>query len=789
MAWNDAPGMTALVMELVEGPTLADRIARGAIPIEEALPIAKQIAEALEAAHEQGIIHRDLKPANIKVRADGTVKVLDFGLAKALEPVSGSSVDATASPTITSPAIVTGVGVLLGTAAYMSPEQARGKFVDKRTDIWAFGCVLCEMLTGRAAFARDTVSDTIAAILEREPDWSAVPDGTPPAVRRLVARCLEKDPKRRLHDIADARIEIEDALAVPAGSGVATMTSTRRASSRAAGWVLATALALGGVVLSTVTYLRWPAPPAEPLRFTLLPPTGMVFGGQAADRVPSFAISPNGRQLVFVATAQSGQRSLWVQTIGSLTAGPLVGTEGVGAEAFPFWSPDSMHVAFFVGGKLKKVHVSGGATVTLADAPDGQGGTWNRDGVILFAPALRSVLFRVSDAGGTPTPVTTMHQELGHQGHAFPQFLPDGRQFLYLVRGRQPQGGIYLASLDREETNLLLPTSLKAMYAPPGYLLFLRDARLMALAFDPRTRETSGEPVAITESVAFSSTNGRAAYTVSDNGVLAFRTAGILATSQMVWTDRLGKAVASVGPPGDYMSPRLSPDESRLAVESHDLYTGTGDLWVFDLKRGPSTRYTTDGSHNNNPVWSPNSDAIVYASREGAVVNLHLKSTSASEPAEALLPPGPDRVPTDWSPDGRHILYQERDARTRFNLRVLRMPGREPMPYLETPFDERDGHFSPNGRWVAYVSDESGADEVYVRPFPLSSDKWTISSRGGQMPRWRADGKGALLSGGQYHHVGAGQDRAALRCRPAPGGVHRVVPRGTRFPGMVISFS
>jgi eukaryotic-like serine/threonine-protein kinase len=246
----------------------------------------------------------------------------------------------------------------------------------------------------------------------------------------------------------------------------------------------ATALALGFVVVTAVTYLRRPAPPAEPLRFTLLPPAGLVFGEQAADRVPSFAISPNGRQLVFVATAQSGQRSLWVQTIGSLTAGPLVGTEGVDSEAFPFWSPDSTHVAFFAAGKLKKVHVSGGATVTLADAPTGQGGTWNRDGVILFAPALRSVLFRVSDAGGTPTPVTTIHQELGHQGHVFPQFLADGRQFLYLVRGPQPQGGVYLASLDREETKLLLPARLKAMYAPPGYLLFLRDARLMALAFD-----------------------------------------------------------------------------------------------------------------------------------------------------------------------------------------------------------------------------------------------------------------------------------------------------------------
>ena len=731
-------GMTALVMELVEGSTLADRIAQGPIPLEEALPLAKQIAEALEAAHDQAIIHRDLKPANIKVRRDGTVKVLDFGLAKAFEPAG--AIDASQSPTITSPAM-TRLGVILGTAAYMSPEQARGKPVDKRTDIWAFGCVLSEMLTGRAAFAGDTVSDTIAAVLEREPDWSAAPDGTPAAVRRLVARCLEKDPKRRLHDIADARIEMEDALAVPAGSGVATMTSTRRASSRAATWALATALALGGVVVSTVTYLRGPAPPAEPLRFTLVPPAGVVFGERAADRVPSFAISPNGRQLVFVATAQSGQRALWVQTLGSLTAGPLVGTEGVGSEAFPFWSPDSTHVAFFAAGKLKKVHVSGGATITLADAPMGQGGTWNREGVILFAPDLRSVLFRVSDAGGTPTPVTTIHQELGHQGHVFPQFLPDGRQFLYLVRGSQPQGGIYLASLDREETKLLLPTSLKAMYAPPGYLLFLRDARLMALAFDLRARATLGEPVAVAESVAFSSTNGRAAYTVSDNGVLAFRTAGILATSQMVWTDRLGKTVASVGPPGDYVTPNFSPDESRLAVESHDLYTGSGDLWVFDLRRGTSTRYTTDGSHNNSPVWSPNGATIVYASREGAVVNLHLKSTSGSEPAEALLPPGPDRVPSDWSPDGQHILYQENDARTRFNLRVLRMPGREPLPYLETPFAERDGHFSPDGRWVAYVSDESGADEVYVRPFPLSSGKWPISNGGGQMPRWRADGK------------------------------------------------
>jgi serine/threonine protein kinase/Tol biopolymer transport system component len=742
---EDADGGRALVLELVDGETLDDRIAHGPIALNDTLTIARQIADALDAAHERGIIHRDLKPGNIKITPEGVVKVLDFGLAKAAAG-DGAELTRTQAPTITIGS--TRGGMILGTPAYMSPEQARGQGVDKRTDIWAFGGVLYEMCTGRSAFARDTVSETFAAVLEHAPDWNALPATTPSSIRQLLQRCLDKDARRRLHDIADARLEIDDALSdlvrAPDARGrdstlnAPTPGHTRRQNVWISALVL---LALSGAVAFTVAYLRPSVVADDPTQFVVLPPDGTAFGEGVTDRVPSFDISPDGRSLAFLVTDPSGRRALWVRQIRSLTAEPLAGTEGA---SFPFWSPDGAFIGFFAQGKLKKVALAGGAPLTLADAQSGVGGTWNRAGIIVFSADGRGPLFRVSDAGGVPVAVTALDAERHERAHVLPQFLPDGRHFIYLVRARQPQGGVYVASLESRETKRLLSTTQKGMFAAPGYLLFLRDGTLLAQTFDATALHTSGEPVPIVESVAFSSVDGRAAYSVSENGVLAYRASGIPGTSQLLWTDRSGTRLTTVGAAGDYNSLRLSPDESILAAELHDLRTGTGDLWLLDLKRGSTSRFTFDGSHNNAPVWSPDGTEVVFAgrSRSDGVPNLHYKPTaSGSETDEPLLPSGPARVPTDWSLDGRHILFEETHPKTRTDLWILQMPDRKPSSYLQTEFVERSGRFSPDGHWVAYVSNETGRDEVFIRPFPAASRKQQISIDGGVAPQWRRDGK------------------------------------------------
>ena len=725
-------GVPALVLELVEGPTLADRLKKGPLPIPEAASIAAQIANALEAAHEKGIVHRDLKPANIKITPAGTVKVLDFGLAKPTAP-NVDTAELTSARTIAG----TREGVIVGTPAYMSPEQARGKPVDKRVDIWAFGCVLFEMLTGRTPFVGETMSDMIAAVLEQEPYWQALPAGTPESIRRLLERSLTKDPTRRLRDIGDARVELDEIRNPPA---------VVRAGAPLAWWRSwpafgAAVTVMSGVVLFTLGYLQRSTVTNDATQFVLLPPDGTAFGTGVTDRVPSFAVSPEGRHLVFVATDQSGRRSLWVRELRSLSAESLAGTEGA---SFPFWSPDGAFIAFFAQGKLKKVARSGGTPLTLADAQPGLGGTWNRAGVIVFA-ANGQGLFRVPDNGsGVAAPVTALDAKRQERAHVLPQFLPDGRHFIYLVRATQPHGGVYVGSLDSLGTKRLLSTDQKGMYVAPGYLLFLRSDTLFAQPFDAIARTTSGEPVPIVASVAFSSVNGRAAFSISDNGVLAYRTSGIPATNQPVWTDRSGTRLTAVGVAGDYQDVRLSPDESRLVAELHDLRTGTGDLWLLDLKRGSTSRFTFDGSHNNSAVWSPDGTRIVFAARgrsEG-VANLHHKlAASGAETDEPLLPTGPDRVPTDWSSDGRYLLFQENHPKTRTDLWVLQMPERKASPYLQTEFVERDARFSPDGHWVAFVSNESGKDEVYVRPFPDGIRRWPISIDGGVGPEWRSDGK------------------------------------------------
>ena len=549
-------GTTALVMELVEGPTLADRITQGAIPIDDALPIAKQTAEALEAAHEQGIIHRDLKPANIKVRPDGTVKVLDFGLAKALEPTSAMSPGMSQAPTITTSAM-TQAGMILGTAAYMSPEQARGEATDSRADIWAFGVVLYELLTGRRLFGAENVSETLAAVLREDPTWEMLPASVPPGVRRLLRRCLQRDRRNRLQHAGDARVEIQDVLSAPtADIAHQTMPSTR--------WRERVAWALAGVAVLVavgVAYFAAGQPSSQPVReLSVVPPPGWTFS-----LVDAPVISPDGSRLAFVGVDANGNTQLWIRDLDAVEPRPIADTEDGRS---PFWSPDGLSLAFFANREVRRIDLAGGPVRTLASADELDGGTWSSDGTIVFSPRVGPLL-RVTADGGTTTPATQMDTDHGELFHRFPAFLPDGRRFLFVIQSNIPENsGLYIGSLDSNEKTRIGDIRSRAAYADPGYLLFTRNRTLMAQPFDPVALELSGEATVVGGRVA-SAVNlfGQATFSVSESGVLAYRRVPLL---QFTWFDRSGQRLASLGSPGEYSSLSLSPDGQHVAFEQLD---------------------------------------------------------------------------------------------------------------------------------------------------------------------------------------------------------------------------
>src|SRR5262245_28293046 len=609
----------ALVLELVDGPTLADRTAQGPIPLIDALRIAKQIAEALEASHEQGIVHRDLKPANIKVRADGTVKVLVFGLAK-IAAVDGGGSGLSHSPTMT--AAATRHGVILGTVAYMSPEQARGKPLDKRTDIWSLGCVLYEMLTGRSAFAGESVSDTIVAVLEREPDWNALPQTTSPAVRRLLQRCFEKDARRRLHDAADVRIEIEDALAAPASGGFTASDSGRMVigsapsrSQRDRLWLAAiAAMAVAIVVLSTLVFRR-PAANLRPLRLSIVPPAGTMFTPKDISGMPNFAMSADGNRLAFVASAPGAQPQLWVQQLDSAAAQPLPGTDDA---AGPFWSPDSRSLAFYARGKLKKVSLGGGVPQDLVDIPvDVNSGAWNANGIILFGGASGGgALFRVSAEGGPAVPVTKLDPSRFELTHRWPQFLPDGRRFIFHALSAKPElSGVFLGSLDGGETRQIVSTAVNAVYAASGHLLFDQAGTLMVQPFDPEAGTLRGQASAFGDRVLAAAGAGHSALSRAADGTGAYSNRQA-AAPELLCFDRSGRRLGKAGATKPYQSPALSPDAGSLLI-SEQISPSRTELWSIDLSSGVPSRLTFPAgefSFARFGIWSPDGKRLIYSS-------------------------------------------------------------------------------------------------------------------------------------------------------------------------------
>jgi eukaryotic-like serine/threonine-protein kinase len=708
-----------LVMELVAGETLADRIKRGAIPIEEALPIAKQIAEALEEAHEKGIIHRDLKPANIKLTPDGKVKVLDFGLAKAYEREQANAALSN-SPTISMAA--TNAGLILGTAAYMSPEQAKGKEADPSWDVWAFGCVLYETLTGQPAFEGETATEILGGVLKTEPNWNCLPEETPAGIRRVLRRCLQKNRTRRFHDMADVRIEIEEAQSgAEAERDVPHAPAQRRSKVFLGVMAVLFFTSIGSLAALSVLYFKWPQP-AEIRVEVSTPPT---FDPS------SLAISPDGRRLVFSAWTE-GKPQLWVRPLDSFAAQPLPGTDGA---SHPFWSPDSASVGFFADSKLKRIDIVDGARQVLANATNGQGGTWSREGTIVFAPTAQGGLFKVPARGGESVPVTRPDTQEFHLG---PEFLPDGSHFVYLLQGGSAPG-IYAGSLDGTSPKRLASADSKAVVSPTGFLFFLRQTTIFAQSFDFKRQELSGNPFPVVGQVGVGAFGGGFSAAA---GIVAYRSGSASLSRQLKWLDRSGKTVGTVGGPdiADVQDLELAPDGKRVALSR----TGNGnrDVWLVDVARGESTRFTFNAAADQGATWAPDGNRVVFASNRKRTYNLYWKLSSGAGPEELLLESDLTKVPNDWSSDGRFLLFRNTDPQTGYDLWVLPTSGENrTFPFLKTPFAELNGRFSPDGKWITYQSNESGQFEIYVQPFPGPGGKFQISTGGGTQPRWNKNGK------------------------------------------------
>jgi len=722
-------GIDFLVMEYLEGETLAKRLEKGQLPLDQALRFATEMADALDKAHRQGVIHRDLKPGNVMLTRTGT-KLLDFGLAKAVSPALG---DVGATVSRTSPLTVQ--GTIVGTFQYMSPEQLEGKEADARSDIFVFGAVLHEMITGQKAFEGRSHASLISAVMEREPPpISSLQPMAPPALERLIRVCLAKDPEQRWQTAHDLTLQLEG-ITLGSQAGAPAQVPVRKSRERLA-WIAAAVCLLAALAAGTA-YFRRPAPQTRGIRFTIPAPEKTTFG-------QSLAVSPDGSMLAFVASSE-GRTQLWIRRLSSLEAQPLPGTQGA---TFPFWSPDSRSVAFFAESKLKTININGGLTQTVCAAGDARGGTWSRDDVIVFTNDFGSPLSRVSAQGGQPAPVSQLDGSRQENSHRFPHFLPDGRHFLYLARSNTNRNdAVYAGTLDSTERKLLFAGDSSVGYAPgpspgAGHLLFVREGTLMAQPFDASRLQLSGEPVVVAPKVGRQGADGPTGYapfSISQNGVLVYGRV-VQTPMELVWYDRSGKRTGESSPAGSYSDPGLSADGKKVVFARVDK--SSNDLWVWDHSRGLFSRLTFHPAEETWAVWSPDGSRIVFSSNRSGLFDLYQKAASGAGEEEVFLQDPLGKWPNDWSRDGRWILFETQDPKTKEDLWVLPTFGeRKPQPFVQTESYETHGRFSPDGRWVAYASDESGGPEIYVRPFPSAPGKWQVSVAGGSEPAWRGDGK------------------------------------------------
>jgi eukaryotic-like serine/threonine-protein kinase len=731
-----------IVSELLEGDTLRQRLSAGALPVRKAIEYAIQLARGLAAAHDKGIVHRDLKPENVFVTADGRVKILDFGLAKLTEREAvpaGVSEAATKSNTQ--------AGMVLGTIGYMAPEQVRGQTVDHRADVFAFGVVLYEMLAGRRAFQRETTIDTMTAILKEDPpDLPSGDRSLPPALERILDRCLEKAPTARFQSTGDLAFALEalssQSGSMPALAGDIPLPQASGTRNRLA-WALVAVLAVAAVALAALLYLRRAPVTSEATRFVVLPPDGWALATQLQSGAGAgpLAVAPDGRQVAFVGRDASGSTLIWIRSLDTLEANGLAGTEG---GVSPFWSPDSRSLGFFADGKLKRIDVAGGPPVTLCNTMPGISGAWSPDGVIVFSEGLGTPLQKVSASGGVPAPATVLQE--GERDHARPIFLPDGRHFVF--RANFPTGSrgpAFVGSLDsaEERTRLMEVDSTNVVYSQ-RHLLFLRERTLMAQPFDPDRLVLAGEPFPIAEQIQTLGATAYGFFSASPNGVLTYQTGTAVALPQLAWLDRTGKVVETIGKPAPYGDLALGPDE-RSAIVRIVAGQVQQDLWLLDLARdGLATRFTFDPAQDYSPVWSSDGERVIFSSLRKAPPALYQKASSGAGNEELLLDSMEEQVANDWSSDGRYLLFTRVSVKTQADLWVLPTFGDgKAFPFLQTPALEGQGSFSPDGKWIAYVSNESGRPEVYVSPFDGSSasgGKRQVSASGGNQPHWSTDG-------------------------------------------------
>ncbi len=729
-----------IVAELLEGEELRAQLDNGALAPRKAIDYAQQIAAGLTAAHEKGIVHRDLKPENLFVTSDDRVKILDFGLAKLKPQKLSGGVDSEA-PTMKPPERLTNPGVVMGTVAYMSPEQVRGQEADHRSDIFSFGIILHEMLSGQRTFTGDSLVELMNAILKDEPpELSETNARISPQLEKIVRRCLEKKPEQRFQSASDLGF----ALGALSSSGSAGVPPTDPREPRPLpgwrdrlAWIVAGVTTLALLALG-VAYFNRSSTDTRAVRLAFVPPENLAFDNGLFDYV---IVSPDGQKLVFTCRSADGKRQLWVRPLDATEAHPLPGTDD---PLEPFWSPDSRSLGFGSQGKLKRVDLAGGRPQTLCDATFFSGGSWSRAGVIIYAPGFNSALFQIPATGGEPTPVTSLVPARKEAAHRNPCFMPDGRHFLYRIIGRENESSVFAGSLDSKEVKQVLTDDAPAVYAPPGWLLFVRNGALLAQSFDAEHLELKSEAIPITRPTNFAEVTGLP-FSVSENGVLIWQ-GDRLRDYQLVWFDRAGKQVGTVGPPIKVTTahtPRFSPDGKRVAISRMDLQTRNRDIWAIDLVRNSPLRLTSDPGIDQIPIWSPDGNRVVFESVRG-VRGLYRKSASGEGTEELLLKSGV--LSTDWSADGRFILYSRTAEKTRQDVWVMPLFGdRQPYLLLNSEFDEYHAQLSPDGHWLAYASDESGNYEIYVQPFTangkLGGNKQRISTSGGKHPRFRRDGR------------------------------------------------